>query len=449
MRSEVSGLVSVNRRSLIAGGAALALAPGCASSPLRSAASFDPVAALARDAVAKSLAPGVSIMVAGRGGTIYEHATGWADIDANVAIRPDHLFRVYSQTKAVTAVCALILAEDGRLRLDDPVSAYIPAFARTQVYVSGDRLENLRVEPQARPMSVRDLMRHSAGIIYRHDSGYPVSALYVARGIDSGSGERFTPSFSSLAAMVDTLAEIPLAAQPGAKFTYGNASDVLGRVVEVASGKRLRAFAAERIFAPLGMTSSMFEVPAALAPRLTCCYAGLAAPRERDPVLDLVNPADLRPGALRIVDHPAASAFAAPRPIDFGGAGLVCSAADYLRFANMLAQGGALGGERILKREAVAAMGASQLGLEAMQNPGLQRLGLGFGLSVATYVDPTKAPAGVPASVRFWGGAASTLFWFDPERQISGVIMAQVFGGDFRAYHIPMVREVYTALNAA
>ena len=316
---------------------------------------------------------------------------------------------------------------------------------------SGDTLEDLRVEPPARPMTVRDLRRHTAGLIYRHDAHHPVSALYVARGIDSGSGERFAPAdggppFASLEAMIDALAEIPLAAQPGSQFTYGAATDVLGRVVEVVSGKRLRDFAQERVFAPLAMDSSVFEVSPRLTRRLSGCYLGVADERPRDPVLDVVDPADLRAGALRLVDPPEPSAFAAPRPIDFGGAGLVCSASDYLRFARMLSQGGALDGERILSRASIDAMGRNQLGDSALANAGLQRLGLGFGLGLATFVDPALVPQGVPASVRFWGGAASTLFWVDPDNDVSGVIMAQVFGGDFRAYHVPLIRAVYAAL---
>jgi CubicO group peptidase (beta-lactamase class C family) len=442
---------ALSRRAWLTMAGAAALSGCAAPSRLPSASGFDAVRALAQDAIDKSIAPGVSMKVF-RGRTeVFADTRGFSVVEARQALQPESLYRVYSQTKAVTTVAALILAEAGELNLDDPVSAYIPAFARTPVYVSGTTLADLQVEPQARPVSVRDLMRHTAGLIYRHDAHHPVSGLYVARGIDSGSGERFAPAdgsppFTSLAAMVDALAEIPLVAQPGMKFTYGHASDVLGRVVEVVSGKRLRDFAQEKIFAPLAMNASVFEVPATLTERLSGCYLGIAAERARDPLLDIADPAELRPGALRLIDAPGASVFAAPRPIDFGGAGLICSASDYLRFARMLAQGGALDGERILSRASVDAMAQNQLGEQAMANPGLQRLGLGFGLGLATYVNPALAPQGVPASVRFWGGAASTIFWVDPDRDLSGVIMAQVFGGDFRAYHVPLIRALYAAL---
>jgi CubicO group peptidase (beta-lactamase class C family) len=444
-----------SRRRLLGAGAALALFPGCASTrpPTASVSRFEPVAALARDAVAKALAPGVAFSVADANGLIFEYAHGFADVEAATPLRPDHLFRVYSQTKAVTCVAAMILADEGRLRLDDPVSAFIPAFARTPVYVSGDTLQNLRTEAQARPVSVRDLMRHTAGLIYRHDTHHPLSALYVARGIDSGSGERFAPTdggapFATLESMCNALAEIPLVAQPGSRFTYGNASDVLGRVVEVASGQRLRDFITARICAPLGMNDCMFEVGPDKQSQLTAAYVGLAQPRERNSVLDLVDPTTLGRGALRVIDTPAASVFK-QRPIDFGGAGMVCTAGDYLRFARMLAQGGTLDGERILSRASVSEVRRNQLPAPAMDNAVLRELGLGFGLGVAGYVDAAKVPAPVPADVGFWGGAASTFFWFNPERRLGGVIMSQVFGGDFRAYHLPMIRAFYAALDGA
>jgi CubicO group peptidase (beta-lactamase class C family) len=237
---------------------------------------------------------------------------------------------------------------------------------------------------------------------------------------------------------------VPLREQPGTRFTYGNGTDLLGAVIETVTGKRLGTFLQDKVFSPLGMKDTAFQ---AVDPqRLTAAYAGQSA-REQTPILDTGNITSLGDNRLTLVDAPANSPFARTRGIDFGGAGLVSTISDYLAFARMLAAGGAASGARILSPASVALMSANALPDEALATPGLQTLGLGFGLGAACYVNPAKVPAGIPPGVFFWGGAASTFFWADPANQIGGCIMAQVFGGDFRAYHLAMIQAFYRALG--
>lgn len=434
-----------DRRSFLGWTAALSGAAtlgGCATPRVvrPGAAKLSRIGELARMAIDKKAVAGCTIQIGDARGLIHAETHGMADLEAGVALRPDHLHRVYSMTKPVTSVAALILHEAGALDLNAPVARYIPAFAGVQVLDGGT------LTAPGRPVTVRDLMRHTAGLIYRGGEPKAVGALYEARGISNGSGEPHPPTDGSpapatLEAMIDRLAGIPLVAQPGTRFTYGNATDVLGRVVEVASGKRLSAFMDQAVFKPLDMKDSAFH---AVDPqRLTAAYLGLAAPREQNAILDRVDVATIRPGALRLIDPPAASPFARPRPIDFGGAGLVCTAGDYLTFARMLGGRGTVDGRRILSRASVDLMATNALPEEALANPGLRQAGVGFGLGASMFVDPAKVPDGVPKGCFFWGGAASTFQWSDPENGVGGVIMGQVFGGDFRAWQIPLIQAFY------
>lgn len=398
-------------------------------------------------ALERSVVPGCSMIVGGPDGIIHQDVAGAAD-GAGTALRADHLYRIYSMTKPVTSALALMLVEAGILELDQPVGQWLPAFAEARVYQGGDTLETLQTVPPERPVTVRDLLRHTAGLTYR-GADTPVARLYAWRGIDNGSGETITsmdgsPNPQTLAEFAAKLATIPLREQPGTRFTYGNATDVLGAVIEAATGQRLGAVMRARIFEPLGMSNTAFTAvdPA----RLTAAWVG-RSPRQLPNILDTTDLSGLGRNELVLVDSPATSPFARNRPIDFGGAGLVASMQDYLVFARMLANGGQVNGTRLLTEESVRLISTNALPEAALQSPTLQRLGLGFGLGAAMYLDPQKVPAGIPPGVFFWGGAASTFFWADPQNQIGGVIMAQVFGGDFRAYHIGMIQAFYRALG--
>ncbi len=445
----------MDRRGFLAGTGIAGLAAGLGlglggSASARSALpvrDFGAVGAVAQLALDRNVVPGCAMIVGGPEGVIHQEVRGLAD-EAGSALRGDHLYRIYSMTKPVTSALALILMEAGILDLEQPVSAWLPEFAAVRVYQSGDTLQTLQTAPLERAVTVRDLLRHTAGLTYR-GADTPIARLYAWRGIDNGSGETITamdgsPDPTSLAQFAAKIATVPLREQPGTRFTYGNATDVLGAVIEAATGTRLGNLMRDRIFLPLGMMDTAFTAvdPA----RLTAAWAGRSQ-RPLPNILDTTDLSGLGRNELTLVDRPATSPFARARPIDFGGAGLVASMQDYLLFARMLASGGQLDGTRVLSEDSVRLMSTNALPPAALALPTLQQLGLGFGLGTAMYLDPAKAPAGVPPGVFFWGGAASTFFWADPQNRIGGVIMAQVFGGDFRAYHIAMIQALYRALG--
>ena len=433
---------------LIAAAAMIALA-GCATAPGRVARAEASIEAIARDAVDRGFAPGVVVLVKEGDAAPFAYAYGARDIEDGDPLQMDDLFRIYSMTKPVTVAAALILVDDGVLSLDDPVEKFIPSFGAARVYAGGDTIEAMRTEPLQRPLTIRDLMRHTAGMTYKSADPHPVRRLYVLRGIDTGSGADIppqdgSPPVSSSAELADRIAAIPLLDQPGARFSYGNAIDVLGRIVEVASGQRLGEFMRMRIFAPLGMNDTTFRIEVTDAPRMTAAYS---APRTTTPsggILDAATLEELGSGALRLADPSTASVFSRPRPMDYGGAGLVSTPGDYMRFARMLLDGGALGEVRILSRSAVKEMTSEQLSPETLAaSDALTREGVTFGLGVSITNNRALSKSGAPEGTYFWSGAASTLFWVDPENKIAGVIMTQVFDGEFRTFQLEMMKAIY------
>lgn len=403
---------------------------------------------IAELAIEKQLAPGVLTMIRDANGLIYSDVQGLNDLEEVIPLQKDSLFRMYSMTKPITTSVAMTLVEEGALSLDDPVSKWIPAFAEASVFQSGTGLDNLKTRPLDRPVLIRDLMQHTAGLGYPFSPNDPVSVLFAFRGIETGSRADAPPADGSpapttLKEMVDRLAAIPLRTQPGDAFTYGNSTDVLGRVIEAATGERLSEVMFERIFEPLGMTDSFFSVPESKRDRLTSAYRAITDVRAQDAILDLVDVDVLPAGELARVDEAATSPFARPYPIDFGGAGLVSTAEDYLKFAQMIANGGELNGVRILNKDTVAEMLTGSLPEKARNTPSLAGRGLDFGFGFAVLEDPKIAGLNIPAGTSFWGGAASTIFWVDPQNGTSGVILTQVFGGDFRAAYLAMIDAWY------
>ncbi|MET8946798.1 serine hydrolase domain-containing protein [Streptomyces sp. NPDC004542] len=342
-----------------------------------------------------------------RGGRV-AHLTvhGHRDLAAGLPVEPDTLWRVYSMTKPVTAVAVLLLAEEGRLSLDDPLETHLPAFADPRVYVSGSG-SDVVTRPADGPVLLRHLLTHTAGLTFGFYYSHPVDALYREAGLESS-----VPPGADLARTMDVYARLPLQFEPGTQWNYSVASNVLGRVIEVVSGQPLDRFFADRIFGPLGMTDAGFEVTAEQSGRLAELY-GETDTGGIQPIAGL--PLHGRPRFLS------------------GSGGMVASAHDYHRFMEMLRRGGELDGTRLLSAESVALMTSNHLpggadlrsfGTPTHQEPG--NAGVGFGFNVSVVTDPARTVAPVGLGTYGWSGVAATTFWIDPGRDLTVQFMTQV-----------------------
>ncbi|WP_225635415.1 serine hydrolase domain-containing protein [Streptomyces solaniscabiei] len=351
--------------------------------------------------------PGFLVALA-RGGRV-AHLTvhGRRDVAAGLPVTAGTLWRIYSMTKPVTSVAVLMLMEEGRLSLDDPVDRYLPAFAEPRVYVAGDA-DDVVTRPAAGPVLVRHLMTHTAGLTFGFYRVHPVDALYRAAGLESS----LRPG-AGLAETVDLYASLPLQFEPGTRWNYSVASNVLGRLVEVVSGQALDTFFAERILGPLGMTDTGFEVTDEQAERLAELYG------ETDG------------GGIEPV--PGLPLRGRPRFLS-GSGGLVASAHDVHRFTELLRRRGELDGVRLLAPATVDLMTRNHLpdGADlrsygshpAHDDPGNDGVGFGLGVSVVTDPSRTQAPSGL--GTYGWSGVATTTFWVDPGRDLTVQFMTQV-----------------------
>ncbi|MFJ9241483.1 serine hydrolase domain-containing protein [Streptomyces sp. NPDC101776] len=351
--------------------------------------------------------PGFLVSVARGGRVAHLTAHGYRDVAAKLPVTPDTLYRIYSMTKPVTAVAALILMEEGKLSLDDPVADHLPAFADMRVYDSGSGAD-VKTRPVEQPMLIRHLMTHTSGLTFAFYHAHPVDALYREAHLESS-----VPPGANLAETIDVYASLPLQFEPGTQWNYSVASNVLGRIVEVVSGQRLDEFFAERIFRPLGMPDAGFQVPDDKADRLSELY-GDADGGGIEPIAGL----PLRGGRPRFLS---------------GSGGMAASPYDVHRFAEFLRRRGELDGTRLLAPETVDLMASNHLpggadmrafGSPPHQEPGND--GIGFGLSVSVVVDPerTQAPMGLGAFG--WSGVATTTFWVDPGRDLTVQFMTQL-----------------------
>jgi CubicO group peptidase (beta-lactamase class C family) len=336
------------------------------------------------------------------GKPVYERAVGWADKEAGTKMATDTIFRIASQTKALTSVAVLQLMEEGKLNLTDPVSRFIPSFANSKVAVrNGDAVD---IVPAKRPINIRDLLTHTAGISYGTDAS--VSAQYEAKALGPAAGYGwFTADKDEpICVTMERLGTLPFVAQPGEAWVYGYNTDILGCVVEKASGTPLDEFIRTRITGPLGMKDTQFFLPPAQRSRLAAVYTGAGdGTIKRAP--------DGPRGQGTYVDGPRRS-FA-------GGAGLLSTARDYARFLEMIRRGGTLDGVRILSPRTVALMTTNQVGTLHSQT------GLGFGLGFET-TDRYGANGMDSVGSYGWSGAYSTTYRVDPEARLVIVFMVQV-----------------------
>lgn len=356
--------------------------------------------------VAQRRLHGLTTLVYRRGGVAHLGSTGMADAERGVPMRADTIHRIFSMTKPMTTVAAMMLYEEGRFQLDDPISAVVPAFANQRV-ATGAARGRIETVPAARDITFRDLMTHTSGLTYDFMQSGPVDAAYRAAGIDT------TAPDMPLAEMVARIAAQPLVAQPGTAWNYSVSTDVLGYLVEVLSGQTFGSFLRERLIDPLGMADTGFEVRAGQAARLAANYA-------RGPQ-----------GTPVLVDDPAESRYLRPPTLQAGGAGLVSTAADYLRFCRMLLNKGELDGVRYLGRKTVELMMSNHLAGD-MAAMGQKRWsestaeGIGFGLGFSVMLDPARAQIlGTPGECA-WGGAASTAFWIDPAEEMIVILLTQL-----------------------
>jgi CubicO group peptidase (beta-lactamase class C family) len=376
--------------------------------------------------------PGWLVTVSRHGRLAHVSCYGSRDTGQGLPAEPDTLWRIYSMTKPVTSVAAMMLYEEGAFQLTDPVSRFIPSFAGVRVYTGGSDLRPVTV-PATEPVRIWHLLTHTAGLTYGFHRVHPVDALYRAAGFDVA-----LPGLT-LAEACDGWASIPLLFQPGAEWNYSVATDVLGRVVEVASGQRLDEFFARRIFGPLGMTDTGFFAPPEDLARLAVLYG-----QGRD-------------GTLTRLDALAENARTPPTMLS-GGGGLVSTAADYHRFTQLLLQrpdspAGELDGVRLLSPRTVRYMGRNHLpgGLDLATfgrpiNAEAPQRGSGFGLGLAVVIDPVRTGVVCSPGELSWGGLASTAFWIDPAEELTVSFFTQLIPSSLLPLRPQLRQLVYQAL---
>jgi len=352
-------------------------------------------------------------------------------------MKDDTIFRIYSMTKPITSVAFMMLFEEGRVALDEPVHKYIPEWKNLGVFQAGTWPAFL-TKPPSRPMLIVDLLRHTSGLTYGFQQRSNVDAAYREQKI----GEVLKAG--TLQSMVDDLAKIPLEFSPGEAWNYSVSTDVIGYLVGKISGKPFEQFLKERIFDPLGMSDTDFFVPADKVHRFAACYSA-------DPKGGMTFHPTERKGSLTLQDDPTESSFLSPPSFISGGGGLCSTAADYLTFCRALLGGGELGGVRLIGPKTLALMTSNHLP-GGCDLPGMSRSlfseatynGIGFGLGFSVTMDPAQTLIPGSAGEYAWGGAATTSFWIDPAEELIAIFMTQVLPSS--AY--PLRRELRTMVYA-
>jgi CubicO group peptidase (beta-lactamase class C family) len=362
----------------------------------------------------KGTTPGVTMMVARRGQIGWFEALGKQNPATTTPMARDTMFRIFSMTKPIVSIGIMMLLEDGYFLLNDPVAKYIPEFSNQKVGVEHDG--KLELVPLARPITIQDLLRHTSGITYDHTGNSLVQQLYRQSKLRSRK-----ISNAEHAAIV---ASLPLVCQPGAEWNYSRSTDILGRIIEVVSGKTLSAFLTERILAPLQMAETAFHTGEENAHRLAEPFPTDPWTGENVQLFDMLE-----------------------KPVmESGGGGLVSTTMDYARFCQMLLNGGVLDGNRIIGRKTLELMASDHLGPKVKVESPLMPPGHSFGLGFAVRTEQGMAPLAGSVGQFFWSGVAGTYFWIDPKEELFAVFMSQ--GPGQREYFRSLVRSmVYAAVE--
>jgi CubicO group peptidase (beta-lactamase class C family) len=370
---------------------------------------------------------GISTMVSRRGRIVHAAQFGFQDTEAGIPMSADSVFRIYSMTKPIVSTALMLLHEEGRFQLEHPVAQYLPAFATTKVLgADGDLVD------QARPMQIRDLLTHTSGLTYDFMADNPVAQLYRDARI-------MNDATRSLEALIDDLAALPLAFQPGSRWHYSVGIDVAARLIEVLSGQSVGDFLQDRLFGPLGMADTGFGVPDDKLPRLSAMYGLPDLMGENYSFVQLFEAA--MAGFNARIDVSATYPTDTPEVFQRGGVGLFSTVADYMRFGQMLAAGGVHDGERVVGRKTLELMHANHVPAELLPYEllGLPNPGMGFGLGSRVMLDVAATAGSGSVGEYGWAGAAKTYYWVDPAEELVGVFMSQYMTGmqlperDFRS----------------
>lgn len=374
---------------------------------------------------------GCSVRVVRHGVTAHASTMGMMDIARDKPMRDDTIFRIYSMSKPITSIALMMLLEEGRFQLNDPVYKFIPSWRRHRVWVEGEG-ESMTTRRPSTPMTIQHLLSHTSGLTY---GGFlpglelPVDPTYAAAGISRAGTD-------TLEAFAEKLSQVPLLYDPGSRWSYSLATDICGYLVEVISGQPFEAFLQERLFEPLDMPDTGFTVPDAKLERFAACY-------ERAP-----------DKSLRLQDDPETSRYRTPPIAPSGAGGLVGTMQDYAHFCEMLVQGGAFRGRQIVGRPILELMTRNHLGGKSLAQMAIggfsetSNEGVGFGLGFASTIDAV-ASGTVGEGDFYWGGLASTLFWVDPAEDLYAIFMAQLIPSSTFNFRGQIKNIVYGALQSS
>jgi CubicO group peptidase (beta-lactamase class C family) len=376
-----------------------------------SAERLERITELMQESVANQTIAGSVTLVARKGKVVHFEAAGLLDLDTGQAMQKDSLFRIYSMTKPITSVAAMLLFEQGKFQLDDPIAKYLPEFKDVKV-LANDSLVEVDHAP-----TIRELMTHTAGLSYGIFSNTEIDRRYretlfgdsAMVDVTQLSGDAAQTNVKDLNGLSQGLAKIPLRYQPGSQWVYSLSVDILGRLIEVISERPLDQFLQQEIFAPLQMGDTFFEIPEAKISRFG------------------TNHSVDKTGKLMVIDRPSSSPFSHPVSLFSGGGGLISSTMDYLRFAQMLLNGGELDGVRLLSPTTVALMQRNQLtetSSKGYSDSASATGAIGFGLGFGLITGEQKLSA-TEVGAYSWGGLAGTLFWVDPTHEMIAILMIQ------------------------